>query len=64
MHCDMVPGATTKGLQVTATEVMVGEADCTVTDTVPDLVGSWMLVALMVTVPGEAGAVKIPLVEI
>ena len=64
MHCDVPLGATAEGLQVTATEVMVGAADCTVTEAVPDLDESWMLVALMVTVAAEAGAVKVPLAEI
>ena len=53
--------ATVDGLQVTATEVTVGGVDCTVTIAVPDLVVSWVLVAVTVTVPGKAGAVKIPL---
>jgi hypothetical protein len=48
------------GLQVTATEVIVGGVDCTVTDAVPDFVVSWVLVAVTFTVPGEAGAVKRP----
>jgi len=48
------------GLQATATEVIVGGSDCTVTDAVPDFVVSWVLVAVTVTLPGEAGAVKSP----
>jgi hypothetical protein len=48
------------GLQVTATEAIVGGADCTVTDAVPDFVVFWVLVAVMVTVPAAAGAVKSP----
>jgi hypothetical protein len=46
------------GLQVTATEAIVGGADFTVTDAVPDFVVFWVLVAVMVTVPAAAGAVK------
>ena len=49
------------GLQVTATEVIVGGVDCTVTVAAPDFVVSWVLVAVTVTVPGKAGAVKSPL---
>jgi hypothetical protein len=40
---------------------MVGEGGCTVTDTVPDFVGSCVLVAVTVTVPAVAGAVRMPL---
>jgi hypothetical protein len=52
------------GLQVTATEVIEGGVDCTVTAVVPDFVVSWALVAITVTVPAVAGAVKTPLVLI
>jgi hypothetical protein len=48
-------------LQVTATEVIVGADDCTVTDAVPDLVVSWVLVAVTFTLPAAAGAAKSPL---
>jgi hypothetical protein len=40
---------------------MVVEACCTLTDAVPDLVGSWVLVAVTVTLAAEDGAVKTPL---
>jgi hypothetical protein len=49
------------GLQVTATEVIARGVDCTVTDAVPDFVASWVLVAVTVTVPAVADAVKSPL---
>jgi hypothetical protein len=49
------------GLQVTATEVIVGADDCTVTNAVPDFVVSCVLFAVTVTVPAVAGAVKTPL---
>jgi hypothetical protein len=39
----------------------VGGVDCTVTAAVPDFVVSWVLVAVTVTVPAVAGAVKSPL---
>ena len=52
---------TVDGLQATWTEVMAEESGWTVTDAVPDLVGSWVLVAVTVTGPTEAGAVKTPL---
>jgi hypothetical protein len=38
----------------------VGGAACTATIAVPDLLVSWVLVAVTVTVPGAAGAVKTP----
>ena len=49
------------GLQVTATEVIVGGVDSTVTAAVPDFVVSWVLAAVTVTVPAVADAVKSPL---
>jgi hypothetical protein len=52
---------TVEGLQVTCTEVMVEEGDWTVTDAVPDFVGSCVLVAVTVMAPGEADAVRTPL---
>jgi hypothetical protein len=62
LHCEFAPTLTVDGLQVTCTEVIVGEGGgCTVTDAVPDLVGSCMLVAVTVTVPAVAGAVRMPL---
>jgi hypothetical protein len=59
-HCDVEPALTAAGVQVTLTEVMVGAAICTVTDAIPDLVVSCVLVAVTVTVPGVAGAVRTP----
>jgi hypothetical protein len=52
---------TVVGLQVTKTEVIVGGVNCTVMAAVPAFVGSCVLVAVTVTVPAEAGAVKSPL---
>jgi hypothetical protein len=49
-------------MQVACTELMVEEDDCTVTDAVPDFVGSCLLVAVTVTAPAVAGAVSNPLV--
>jgi len=51
---------TLDGLQETATEVTVGEAACTLTIAVPDLVVSCVLVAVTVTLPAAAGAAKRP----
>ncbi len=64
MHCEAAPTSTVDGLQVTATEVMVGEVNCTATEAVPDLVVSCVLVAVTVIRPAVAGAVKSPLVLI
>ena len=52
-----------EGVQVTATEVIVGGVDwlLTVTVALPDLVPSSVLVAVTVTEPAELGAVKSPL---
>ncbi len=63
MHCDVALGAIGEGLQLTPTEVMAGGVEGVVTDTVaePDLVVSSVLVAVTVTLPAEAGAVKSPL---
>jgi hypothetical protein len=61
VHCDVALTFTVAGLQVTKTEVIVGEVSCTVIIAVPSLVVSWTLVAVTVTVPAEAGAVKSPL---
>jgi hypothetical protein len=49
------------GLQVAETDVIVDGEACTVTAVVPDFVASSMLVAVTVTLPAEAGAVKTPL---
>ena len=39
---------------------MIVDATCTVTDAVPLLVESWLLVAFTVAVPAVLGAVKTP----
>jgi hypothetical protein len=49
------------GLQAAETDVIGDEDDCTVTDVVPDITGSCVLVAVSVTLPAEAGAVNTPL---
>jgi hypothetical protein len=41
-----------------------GAGCCTLTDALPDIEGSWLLVAVMVTIWAVAGAVKAPLSEI
>ncbi|HVC90223.1 MAG TPA: hypothetical protein VND66_06330 [Acidobacteriaceae bacterium] len=53
----------TEGVQLTPTEVIEGGVDGIVTVTVaePDLVVSSVLVAVTVTLPAEADAVKSPL---
>ena len=61
MHCDVALTSTVAGLQVTKTEVIVGGVNCTVMAAVPAFVGSCVLVAVTVTVPAEAGAMKRPL---
>ncbi len=61
LHCDVAPTPIVDGLHVTATEVMVEALDCTVTEAVPDLVVSWVLVAVTVTLPAVDSAVKSPL---
>jgi hypothetical protein len=61
LHTEVASVSTIEGLQVTWTEVIVGGANCTVTDAVPDFVASCVLVAVTVTVPVEGGAVKSPL---
>jgi hypothetical protein len=61
LHCEVALVSTIEGLQVTWTEVIVEVATCTLTDAVPDFVASCLLVAVTVTVPAEAGAVKSPL---
>jgi hypothetical protein len=64
VHCEVALVFTVDGLHATWTEVIVegGCAVCTVMAEAPDLVGSSVLVAVMVTVPADAGAVKVPLV--
>ena len=61
MHCDVALMFTITGLQVAETEVIVGEVNCTVMAAVPAFVVSCVLVAVTVTVPAAAGAVKSPL---
>ena len=61
-HCDVALVLTVVGLQATWTEVIVEAGACTVRDAVPDFVASCVLVAVTVTLPAEAGAVKNPLV--
>jgi hypothetical protein len=41
--------------------LLCGVCNCAVTAAVPDFVVSWVLVAVTVTVPAVAGAVKSPL---
>ena len=52
-----------EGLQLNETEEIVGEVVCfaTVIVAVPDLLVSWVLVAVTVTDPAEPGAVNNPL---
>ena len=63
MHCEVAFVTMFVGLQVTCTELIVGELDCAVivTDAVLDFAMSWVLVAVTVAVAAEEGAVKIPL---
>ena len=63
LHCELPPGATVAGLQLTATDVIVDPAvwASTVTVAVPDFVASCALVAVTVTVPAALGAVSAPL---
>jgi hypothetical protein len=61
VHCDVPPAFTVVGLHVTTTEVIVVGADCTVMAAVPEIVVVCVLVAVTVTPPAEAGAVKSPL---
>ena len=65
-HCEVCPTWTDVNVHMAATEVMVAEAAVTVICADPDLVVSWVLVAVIVTgfVPGTAaGAVYWPAVE-
>ena len=64
MHCDVPLVFTVAGLQLTATDVIVCELAWILTDAVPDFVVSWVLVAVTVTMPAEAGAVRRPFVSI
>jgi len=68
VHCDVAPGAVVEGTQLTTTEPIVedggeglGGLDCTVIVAVPDFEPSCILVAVIVTVSGEPGAVNSPL---
>jgi hypothetical protein len=61
LHCEVALVFTVDGLHAAWTEVMVEGGVCTVMAAVPDLVGSCVLVAVMVTVPADAGAMKAPL---
>jgi hypothetical protein len=61
LHCDVALVFTVEGLQATWTEVIVEEgAACTLTVAVPDFVVSCTLLAVTVTVPADAGAVRSP----
>jgi hypothetical protein len=60
-HCEVALRLTADGLHVTWTAVTVEEPCCTVTEVLPDLLGSWVLVAVTVAGPAVAGAVKTPL---
>jgi hypothetical protein len=62
LQCAVAFTPTLEGLQLTVTEVIADEAACTATEAVLDLVASWVLIAVTVTVPAAAGAVKRPLV--
>lgn len=59
-HCEVAFRLTVDGLHATCTDV-TPEDDCTLTDVLPDLLGSWVLVAVTVTGPVVTGAVKTPL---
>jgi hypothetical protein len=58
-HCEVAFRLTLDGLHATCTEVTPD--DCTLTIVLPDLLGSWVLVAVTVTGPVVTGAVKTPL---
>jgi hypothetical protein len=62
LQCEVAFVFTVDGAHATCTEVTVEGGVCTVMAAVPDLVGSCVLVAVMVTIPAAAGAVKAPLV--
>ncbi len=61
-HCEVAFSPMVEGVHVAATEVIVGGGggSCTVTEAFPDFVVSCTLVAVMVTAPAVAGAVKSP----
>lgn len=68
MHWEFAPVAREAGLQTTETELMVEEVGagalaggCIFNNAAPDLAGSWVLLAVTVTFPPDAGAVKTPL---
>jgi hypothetical protein len=61
VHCDDPLAFTVAGLQLTASDLIVGALAWTLTGAVPDFVESWVLVAVTVTLPAEAGAVNSPL---
>lgn len=60
LHCAVAFALTVAGVQLTTTEVMEDAAAPTVTEAVPDLVASCVLVAVTVTVLAVAGAVNKP----
>jgi hypothetical protein len=61
LHWEVWPVMTVEGLQVAETEVIDEPgAACTVTADFPDTAGFWVLVAVMVAVAAEEGAVKRP----
>jgi hypothetical protein len=62
LHCAVALVLILVGLQATETDVIGDDGDdCTVTAVVPEITGSWVLVAVTVTLPAEAGAVNTPL---
>ena len=61
LHCDVAPTTTVAGMQVTDTDVIEGGAACTVIAADPDFAVLPVLVAVTVTLPAEAGAVRSPL---
>jgi hypothetical protein len=61
VHWDVPLAFTVAGAQLTATDVTVCELAWTLTFAIPDFVVSWVLVAVTVTLPAEAGAVKVPI---
>jgi hypothetical protein len=60
-HCEVAWMLTADGSHVTWTDVMLEDAGCTVMDVLPDLLGSWVLVAVTFAEPALSGAVKMPL---
>jgi hypothetical protein len=61
LQCEVALVLTVDGVQATCTDVMVEEDGWTITEAVPDFIGSCVLVAVTVAVPAEADAVKTPL---